>query len=794
MSIQVNDKNLGHVSAYAYAKSKGYTGTEEQFATLMASYATVAQSAQESAESAAQSKQDAQAAMQTAVDKALEATTAAQTATAKASEASASATSATTSAQTASTKASEATTAAQTATTESASASRSASQALTSKTAAQSAQTAAESAQRGAEAAQAAAEDVLESIPADYSTLSEDVDDLKSSLSNRATWQMLQFNQWDEKWIHAYIDSTTGLPVASTGRIASENYIPVLPNTEYYFNTNNKGVNVIAYDANKTLIEGFGGDVNYLFVIDGTFTTPINCCYLKFYGSAQYGKTYNNNLCLNLSITNIRSEYHNGVYVPYTEWTDAYERILSNDANIYDIEELTYTPNNSKIWRMGYVNKASGAIVDSIQTICFREKILLTKGTVITADTGYKFGIAFFDKETGKKTGYISTAERTEYVIQIDSLVLIDFTNETVIDDLESFSTHINFTYPLSEKVRMMEDDSKISTMYRVVNFGNVNLLSGYYNGLGDDYSLFNKDTTSAEIYSAYDALVSENPYYITKSDLGASSNGDNLFSYDFKPKYAANARKKMPKIVIITAQHGSEKSSAYGLYYMMRDICKNWDKNTILDYLRNHVEIIVIPVVNRYGFDNFTYKNANGVNINRNYDTPEFVVGDDPTSTSYGGQAPFDQPETQMVRDLMLANKDCFLFVDWHTNGFYKVDTYSKINWVSTGKNDDDYVNNRLDALAYHFSNITAHMTKDYGFADIADQMCGYMSIEDAFHSTAQRWCGYALDVLSITFETNNGFPNESESFSANEQMANSELMGNWLATLFSVYSQILN
>lgn len=50
MSIIVNDKNLGHVSAYAYAKSKGYTGTEEEFAQLMASYADVAVQAEASAE------------------------------------------------------------------------------------------------------------------------------------------------------------------------------------------------------------------------------------------------------------------------------------------------------------------------------------------------------------------------------------------------------------------------------------------------------------------------------------------------------------------------------------------------------------------------------------------------------------------------------------------------------------------------------------------------------------------------------------------------------------------------
>ena len=59
MSETVN-KNLGHVTAYAYAKSKGYTGTEEEFAELMASYGTVAQAAADSAQAAAQAKMDAE--------------------------------------------------------------------------------------------------------------------------------------------------------------------------------------------------------------------------------------------------------------------------------------------------------------------------------------------------------------------------------------------------------------------------------------------------------------------------------------------------------------------------------------------------------------------------------------------------------------------------------------------------------------------------------------------------------------------------------------------------------------
>ena len=66
-------KDLGAVSAYAYAVEQGYTGTEAEYAELMASYASVAQQASQSA-------QTAQTAQQTASTKASEAQQSATTA------------------------------------------------------------------------------------------------------------------------------------------------------------------------------------------------------------------------------------------------------------------------------------------------------------------------------------------------------------------------------------------------------------------------------------------------------------------------------------------------------------------------------------------------------------------------------------------------------------------------------------------------------------------------------------------------------------------------------------------
>lgn len=148
-------KDLGIATAYGYAVSKGYTGTEEEFAILMASYATVAEEATESASEAAESASAAGTSATSAAESATSASasatiagTAASTATTKAGEASASASTASTAATTATTKASEA--------------SQSATNAAASATAAGNAQTAAETAQGKAEDAQEAAEQAQE--------------------------------------------------------------------------------------------------------------------------------------------------------------------------------------------------------------------------------------------------------------------------------------------------------------------------------------------------------------------------------------------------------------------------------------------------------------------------------------------------------------------------------------------------------------------------------------------------------------------------------------------------------
>lgn len=181
-------KDLGVVTAYGYAVTKGYEGTEEEFAELMASYATVAaqaaqsaETAEEAAEAAAQAVLDANAAKAAAQAAQSAAESASTTATNAATSASNSATSAASSASTAST-------AATTATGKATEAAASATAAAGSATAAETAQEAAEEAQgKAEESADEAAQSAL--VVAD---VKKDIDILKQFHMSELTPAMIK--------------------------------------------------------------------------------------------------------------------------------------------------------------------------------------------------------------------------------------------------------------------------------------------------------------------------------------------------------------------------------------------------------------------------------------------------------------------------------------------------------------------------------------------------------------------------------------------------------------------------
>ena len=265
MSINVNDKNLGHATAYAYYKAGGGTMTEAEFTEFMADFGTASQTAVEAAQAALASKNAAQTAATTATNKATEATTAATTATTKAGEASTSASTATSAKDTAVSAASTATTKATEATTAAATATSAATTATTAKDDAVSAKTAAQTAQTGAETAAASVQSSAEQI----ATNAEDISQLKSELTAVGL-----------VWHDGYIGST-GIIQSADNRSYSD--LVVCPEgtvCKYVGDTSNVYICSIAwYDKFGNFISGVTSTST--LGEERTETAPTGCCFCR---------------------------------------------------------------------------------------------------------------------------------------------------------------------------------------------------------------------------------------------------------------------------------------------------------------------------------------------------------------------------------------------------------------------------------------------------------------------------------------------------------------------------------
>lgn len=178
--------------------------------------------------------------------------------------------------------------------------------------------------------------------------LTEIVDNANGYLPSR--------NIWDERWTMGTLDDV-GNPVSSSSHFRSADYIPIKPNTKYYWA---KGCFACYYDSNKTF-------VSYEYIGDGEIKqTPSNTRYMMFrIGDTAY--RYNQIIAESESA------------IPYEEGVPSNKALADEIANLgnsgYITEGLTY--NNSayvaggyfKIGRMVVVNLRISSISASNITI-----------------------------------------------------------------------------------------------------------------------------------------------------------------------------------------------------------------------------------------------------------------------------------------------------------------------------------------------------------------------------------------------------------------------------------------
>ena len=142
---------------------------------------------------------------------------------------------------------------------------------------------------------------------------------------------------------------------------------------------------------------------------------------------------------------------------------------------------------------------------------------------------------------------------------------------------------------------------------------------------------------------------------------------------------YSLNLGKKgAPMYFIYGACHGSEWEPAYGVLTFAKRVARGRMKDVIdLD----KVFIKIVPILNPSGYDKFTRKNANQVDLNRQGDyrwaeyegSPNKKTGKyDTGSMQWKGAGPFTEPEAKTYRKICEA-PNLYCVLDYHGNASAK-------------------------------------------------------------------------------------------------------------------------
>lgn len=317
-------------------------------------------------------------------------------------------------------------------------------------------------------------------------------------------------------------------------------------------------------------------------------------------------------------------------------------------------------------------------------------------------------------------------------------------------------------------------------------------MLSGWYEPtIMENYNDFSSDygvTSITDYFNAWEALASTYSDYITSENLGNDATDTYpVYKYTLSGSQVApttSFSRKRIKILLTCGLHGEEKSSMFSLYYWVKDICKNWRLSPVLEYFRWNVEFVIIPVANPYGFMHNTRKNGNSVDINRNFQLD--WVESEPSSSTYGGTAPFSEIETQYIKAMIDSNTDAIYFGDYHTNGS-SGSLYSNLMYFSNGQGD--YVDNDMTvACKYYLSKITREFIHKYSMPN-DEGFFGFIQFSTGAFSKSYAWQN---GIPGNTFECFIKIPTHTSNYNPEAIEMCTEFLGNWIVTILNLYGNV--
>lgn len=311
------------------------------------------------------------------------------------------------------------------------------------------------------------------------------------------------------------------------------------------------------------------------------------------------------------------------LWLPAGQYTMSYtvdnipESLNASGANVaYGVIRVVHAKNDS-----------SGNLIevqDSNGRDCYEVEILKSAGKSISrtysaeekgqkedADGKRIFGARVFDTFELKFDGYVSLRRTTAYPMQISKVQIAP-----------GIPNNFDALCAMTQAEREANSEFKKYTDY--TPYG-VAAYKYRLNENGECVEWLSSDEQGDDLYTYWYKPIPAYRTYMYK------------FSFTNESMLAAEGKVHCKKKILLTSGvHGDEKAAPYNSYLFAKRLCELCEED---DYYRfaQAFDVYIIPCVNGYGQYHNTRWNANGININRNFDSGYWA----PPSDATGGITP---------------------------------------------------------------------------------------------------------------------------------------------------------
>ena len=238
-----------------------------------------------------------------------------------------------------------------------------------------------------------------------------------------------------------------------------------------------------------------------------------------------------------------------------------------------------------------------------------------------------------------------------------------------------------------------------------------------------------NSETILQDLYDWYDELMVAHNSTMSKEQFGTSQEPDELRAqYDANtyPMYAYTINalkysKPKHKIILAYAIHGDGSGGdviegAVALAYFIKDLLNNYEKHPTMKYIREWCTLVVMPVLNPWGFQNRSRGNGRNIDLNRNF-SYGFIASDEASNANayfngepiIAGSTAFSEAESVAIRDYIVNNhSDALFMLEGHSRGKGDRPVDRFLTFVHETQSDSEHAN--------AIKKSTKYLVKKYG------------------------------------------------------------------------------